>query len=86
MRRAGSYCVYSDNRKDDTLSVKINKIFYKRLDLHCIILYLYCMRERLTALLIVFLMVMEKPCRMRVRAIEVEYLPTSELSYKPKKY
>jgi len=34
----------------------------------------------------VFLMVMEKPCRMRVRAIEVEYLPTSELSYKPKKY
>jgi hypothetical protein len=66
----------------DKLSVKI---IHKRLDLRCLFLYLYCMRERLTALLIVFLMVMEKPCRMRVRAIEVEYLPTSELSYKPKK-
>jgi hypothetical protein len=85
MRRAGSYCVYSENQKDDTLSVKINKIFYKRLDLHCIILYLYCMRERLTAALIVFLMITEHPCRMRVRAIEVEYLPTSEMSFKSKK-
>jgi hypothetical protein len=55
------------------------------LDLHCIILYLYCMRERLTAALIVFLMITEHPCRMRVRAIEVEYLPTSELSFKSKK-
>ena len=82
MRRAGSYSVYSDKRKDDTLSVKI---IYKRLDLHCIILYLYCMRERLTAALIVFLMITEHPCRMRVRAIEVEYLPTSEMSFKSKK-
>jgi hypothetical protein len=43
------------------------------------------MRERLTALLIVFLMVMEKPCRMRVRAIEAEYIPKTEVCFKPKK-
>jgi hypothetical protein len=55
------------------------------LDLYSVILYLCYMRERLTALLIVFLMVTEHPCRMRVRAIEVEYLPTSEMSLKSKK-
>lgn len=85
MRRAGSYTDITDNQKDDTLSVNKMKIIYKRLDLHCIILYLYCMRERLTAALIVFLMITEHPCRMRVRAIEVEYLPTSEMSFKSKK-
>ncbi len=43
------------------------------------------MRERLTAALIVFLMITDHPCRMRVSAIEAEYLPTSEICYKPKK-
>jgi len=42
------------------------------------------MRERLTALLIVFLMATDHPCRMRVSAICVEDLPKSEISFKPK--
>jgi hypothetical protein len=53
------------------------------LDLCYIILYLYCMRERLTAVLIVFLMITEHPCRMRVRAIEIEPLPKIEICFKP---
>ncbi len=48
------------------------------------ILYLYCMRERLIAL-IVFLMVTGHPCRIRVTAICIDPLPKSEISYKPKK-
>ncbi len=40
------------------------------------------MRERLIAL-IVFLLITDHPCRMRVRAIEVEHLPKIELSFKP---
>jgi len=42
------------------------------------------MRERLTALLIVFLMVTDHPCRLRVTAIEVEHLPKTEVCFKPK--
>ena len=41
------------------------------------------MRERLIAL-IIFLMVTDHPCRMRVSAIELETLPKSENSFKPK--
>ena len=48
------------------------------------ILYLYYMRERLTAALIVFLMVTGHPCRMRVQPIAVDPLPKSEISFKPK--
>jgi hypothetical protein len=47
------------------------------------ILYLYYMRERLIAL-IIFLMVTDHPCRMRVSAIEIEPLPKSEISFKPR--
>ena len=54
------------------------------LDLYCLFLYLYCMRERLTAALIVFLMVTGHPCRMRVQPIAVDPLPKSEISFKPK--
>jgi len=68
----------------DKLSVKINKIFYKRLDLYSAFLYLCYMRERLIAL-IVFLMVTGHPCRMRVMAISVRHLPTTEMSFKSKK-
>ena len=42
------------------------------------------MRERLTAALIVFLMITGHPCRMRVLSISVRYLPTTELSFKSK--
>lgn len=58
------------------------KIFYKRLDSNPFILYLCYMRERLIAL-IVFLLVTGHPCRMRVRAIEIERLPKTELEFKP---
>jgi hypothetical protein len=52
------------------------------LDLYCLFLYLCYMRERLIAL-IVFLMITDHPCRMRVSAIELEPLPKSEISFKP---
>ena len=41
------------------------------------------MRERLIAL-IIFLMVTDHPCRMRVSAIELEPFPKSEISFKTK--
>jgi hypothetical protein len=34
--------------------------------------------------LIVFLMVTGHPCRLRVNAIEIEPLPKSEISFKPR--
>ncbi len=54
------------------------------LDLYSAFLYLCYMRERLTALLIVFLMVTDHPCRMRVLSISVRHLPKVEISFKPK--
>ena len=54
------------------------------LDLCILFLYLYCMRERLIAL-IVFLMVTGHPCRLRVLAISVRHLPKIEISFKPKR-
>ena len=43
------------------------------------------MRERLTAALIVFLMITGHPCRMRVLAISVRHLPKIEIGFKSKK-
>jgi hypothetical protein len=42
------------------------------------------MRERLIAL-IVFLIVTDHHCRLRVTAIEVDHLPKTEICFKPKK-
>jgi hypothetical protein len=47
------------------------------------ILYLYYMRERLITL-IVFLLITDHPCRMRVSSIRVEHLPKIEICFKPR--
>jgi hypothetical protein len=62
---------------------QISKIFYKRLGYIGRILYLYYMRERLIAL-IIFLLVTDHPCRMRVSAIEIEPLSKIEICFRPR--
>jgi hypothetical protein len=69
-------CLTYSHRIYDTSSVKLFGITKN-------ILYLYCMRERLIAL-IVFLLITDHPCRMRVRAIEIEPLSKIEICFKPR--